>query len=104
MHSSLSEVARYSAVGIFEANVAVSACRCGVVESTELAVYMQSAEFNERAERLKLRICATLESGKPVLARDVAAELQLPLHLAVALLERLGIPLDHTIIGESGSA
>lgn len=103
MQPSLSDLAHYCDVGMFNAKLAVEAGRRGLVESTELAVYMESTKFGEVAARLEPRVRAGITLGQPVPLREIAAELELPVDLAVAWLSRLGVPLD-VAIGGRGTA
>jgi hypothetical protein len=97
----MTKLADFCDVGIFEAQLRVMACRRSPADNAELAHYMSTPEFGERAERLKPRLRDAIENDKPILAHDVAADLQIPIDRAVVLLKQLGIPLDHTIIGRA---
>ena len=103
MQHPLTEVARFCFVGMFNAQLAAAAGRRSIADSAELALYMRTPEFGERAARLEPRVREGITRGQPVPLRDIAAELALPIDLAVAWLDSLGVQLD-VAIGGRGTA
>ncbi len=84
------ELAEFCDVGIFEAQLTAMALRRSAEEKIELALWIETPEFNERAARLERHVAG---GARPTLY-DVMAELELPIDLAAAWMGRHHLPIE----------
>ena len=94
-------LAEFCDVGIFEAQLVTTAGQRSAAEKMELAIYIETPEFGERAARLERWIRDSVADDRPVPLYDVMAALSLPIDLAAAWVSRLGVPLDIAIGGRA---
>jgi len=98
MSDSLKEIAPTCAIAKLDAELMTIKRQRSEQEASELAAYVASADFERRSALVKQSVLATMARCKPMVLRQVADELRLPLDAAAAWVAiEIALPLGETL-------